>query len=80
MSQGCAFPSPAQAGQVPWSSHYPSRDQQSHCLCLLQVEDKAEPGLLFFDDVRPVQRHLLCAGGFGAGAGGKMEVPVSSLY
>lgn len=44
----------------------------------LQVEDKAEPGLLLFNDVCPVQRHLLCAGGFGAG--GKMDVPVSSLY
>lgn len=44
------------------------------------MEDKAEPGLLLFNDVCPVQRHLLCAGGFGAGAGGKMDVPVSSLY
>lgn len=67
-------------GWLPRAARYRRRDQRSHHVCLLQVEDKAKPRLLLFNDVCPVQRHILRAGGFGAGGGGGMGVPVSSLW
>lgn len=71
MAQG---PKGATVCQLPQQQPCARQDGCSHCLCLLQVEDQAEPRLLLFNDVCPVQRHLLRAGRFGAGGGEEMVI------
>lgn len=71
MAQG---PKGATVCQLPQHQPCARQDGCSHCLCLLQVEDQAEPRLLLFNDVCPVQRHLLRAGRFGAGGGEEMVI------